>query len=223
VTELLRVLLVDDQPLVRAGLQRLLSPEDGFTIVGECGDGAEALRALAGLDAPADVVCMDVRMRGMDGVEATRRIGELDDPPPVLVLTTFDDDEILWGAVEAGAAGFILKEASAEDLLRAVRCVALGGSWLDPQVTPRVLDAYRREGTLRQRRGAELDKLTAREREVLVLMATGATNAEIAEELSLSETTVKSHVGSVFMKLSARDRAAAIVYAFEHGVARIRP
>jgi DNA-binding NarL/FixJ family response regulator len=158
-------------------------------------------------------------MRGMDGVEATRRIGELEESPPVLVLTTFDDDEILWGAVEAGAAGFILKESSAEDLLRAVRSVALGGSWLDPQVTPRVLDAYRREGTRRQRRSAQLDQLTAREREVLVHMATGATNAEIAEALFVSEATVKSHVGSVFSKLGARDRAAAIVYAFEHGVA----
>jgi DNA-binding NarL/FixJ family response regulator len=222
-SESLRVLLVDDQPLVRAGLQRLLGPEDGFIVVGECSEGAEALRALAALDAPADVVCMDVRMRGMDGVEATRRIGELDDPPPVLVLTTFDDDEILWGAVEAGAAGFILKDASTEDLLRAVRCVALGGSWLDPQVTPRVLAAYRREGARRQRRGAEVEQLTGREREVLALMATGATNAEIAEAMFLSEATVKSHVGNVFMKLGARDRAAAIVYAFEHGVAPNRP
>lgn len=216
---LLRVLLVDDQPLVRAGLHRLLSPADGFEIVGECGDGAEALEALARLDPPPDVVCMDVRMRGMDGVEATRRIGELEDPPPVLVLTTFDDDEILWGAVEAGAAGFILKEASAEDLIRAARTVALGGSWLDPQVTPRVLDAYRRQGTVRQRQGAELEQLTAREREVLVQMATGATNAEIAQALYVSEATVKSHVGNVFMKLGCRDRAAAIVFAFEHGVA----
>jgi DNA-binding NarL/FixJ family response regulator len=223
VTELLRVLLVDDQPLVRAGLQRLLSPADGFTIVGECSDGAEALDALAALDAPVDVVCMDVRMRGMDGVEATRRIGELDDPPPVLVLTTFDDDEILWGAVEAGAAGFILKEASAEDLIRATRTVAQGGSWLDPQVTPRVLDAYRRQGTVRQRHSARLDQITARERDVLVHMATGATNTEIAEALYVSEATVKSHVGNLFMKLEVRDRAAAIVFAFEHGVATIRP
>jgi DNA-binding NarL/FixJ family response regulator len=216
---LLRVLLVDDQPLVRAGLQRLLSPADGFAIAGECSDGAAALEALTAPGARVDVVCMDVRMRGMDGIEATRRIGELDDPPPVLVLTTFDDDEILWGAVEAGAAGFILKEASAEDLIRATRCVALGGSWLDPQVTPRVLDAYRRQGTARQRRSADLDRLTAREREVLVHMAAGATNAEIAEALFVSEATVKSHVGSVFTKLGARDRAAAIVFAFEHGVA----
>ncbi|MGD9694276.1 MAG: response regulator [Thermoleophilia bacterium] len=219
-SEPLRVLLVDDQALVRAGLQRLLSPADGFAVVGECGDGAEALEALTRLERRPDVVCMDVRMRGMDGVEATRRIGELDDPPPVLVLTTFDDDEILWGAVEAGAAGFILKEASAEDLIRAVRTVALGGSWLDPQVTPRVLAAYRRDGAPRQRRGAELEQLTAREREVLVQMATGATNAEIARTLVVSEATVKSHVGNVFMKLGCRDRAAAIVFAFEHGVAR---
>lgn len=216
-TALLKVLLVDDQDLVRAGLQRLLSPADGFDIVGECRDGAEALEALARLDAPVDVVCMDVRMRGMDGVEATRRIGQLDDPPPVLVLTTFDD-EILWGAVGAGAAGFILKESPAEDLIRATRCVALGGSWLDPQVTPRVLDGYRREGIVRQRRHAELDRLTAREREVLAHMATGATNREIAAALFVSEATVKSHVGNVFVKLGARDRAAAIIIALEHGV-----
>ena len=147
---LLRVLLVDDQPLVRAGLQRLLSPADGFAIAGECSDGAAALEALTAPGAQVDVVCMDVRMRGMDGIEATRRIGELDDPPPVLVLTTFDDDEILWGAVEAGAAGFILKEASAEDLIRATRCVALGG----PGSTPRSRLACSTPTAARERPGS---------------------------------------------------------------------
>lgn len=211
---MIRVVLVDDQPLVRAGLQRILSEEEGFAVVAQAGDGAAAIAAVA--DAAADVVLMDVRMRGMDGVEATRRIRELDGPP-VLVLTTFDDDDVLWGAIEAGAAGFVLKEASAEDLIAATRMVASGGGWLDPSVTPRVLAVTRSSGVPRQREADKATGLTDREVDVLRHMATGATNAEIAAALFVSEATVKTHVGSIFSKLAVRDRAAAIVYAYRHG------
>jgi DNA-binding NarL/FixJ family response regulator len=209
------VVLVDDQPLVRAGLQRILSPDDEFEIVAECADGAEALDAVR--THQADVVVMDVRMRGMDGVEATRRLRDIDGPP-VLVLTTFDDDDVLWGAIEAGAAGFALKEASADDLVRATRTVADGGSWIDPIVLPRVLAAYRATVVPHAREERKLEQLTDRELDVLRLMAAGATNAEIARDLVVSAATVKTHVGSIFAKLGTRDRAGAIVLAYQHGV-----
>lgn len=209
------VVLVDDQPLVRAGLQRILSDDEGFTVVAQCGDGASALSALESI--AADIVLMDIRMRGIDGIEATRRIRELDGPP-VLVLTTFDDDDVLWGAIEAGAAGFVLKEASAEDLIAATRTVASGGAWLDPAVTARVLAVTRSTGLPRQRQADKAALLTERELEVLGLMATGATNSEIAGALFVSEATVKTHVGSIFSKLNMRDRAGAIVFAYRHGL-----
>ncbi len=212
---MIAVILVDDQPLVRAGLQRILSEDEGFTVVAECGDGATAVAAIRA--AAADVVVMDVRMRGMDGIEATRQIRALDGPP-VLVLTTFDDDEVLWGAIDAGAAGFVLKEASAEDLIAATRTVASGGAWLDPAVTARVLEVTRSTGLPRQRQADKATLLTDRELDVLRHMATGATNGEIAGALFVSEATVKTHVGSVFSKLGVRDRAGAIVFAYQHGL-----
>ena len=213
---MIRVLLVDDQPLVRAGLRWVLAERDGFAVVAECGDGAEALAAVDAADG-IDVVLMDVRMRGMDGIEATRRLRD-SDGPPVLVLTTFDEDEVLWGAIEAGAAGFVLKEASAEDLIAATRAVAGGGAWLDPAVTPRVLEVTRRQALPRHRAAARADALTDRELDVLRLMATGASNTEIAAALVVTEATVKTHVGSIFAKLGVRDRAGAIVYAYQHGI-----
>jgi DNA-binding NarL/FixJ family response regulator len=211
----IRVALVDDQPLVRAGLGRILAADEGFTIVAECGDGAEAIGALATI--AADVVLMDVRMRGVDGIEATRVLRDRDGPP-VLILTTFDDDDVLWGALEAGAAGFVLKEASAEQLIDATRTVADGGAWLDPAVLPRVLAAYRATVVPRLRQAAKADLLTDRELDVLRGMATGATNTEIARQLYVSEATVKTHVGSIFAKLAVRDRAGAIVFAYQHGL-----
>jgi DNA-binding NarL/FixJ family response regulator len=209
------VVLVDDQPLVRAGLERILSEDEGFTIVAQCADGAAAVAAIRATSAA--VVLMDVRMRGMDGIEATRQIRELGGPP-VLILTTFDDDEVLWGAIDAGAAGFVLKEASAEDLMAATRTIAAGGAWLDPAVTARVLEVTRSTGLPRQRQADKATLLTDRELDVLRHMSTGATNGEIAGALFVSEATVKSHVGSVFSKLGVRDRAGAIVFAYQHGL-----
>jgi len=209
------VALVDDQPLVRAGLERILDAEAGFVIAASCSDGAEILDALRTVQ--ADVVVMDVRMRGVDGIEATRQIRD-QSGPPVLILTTFDDDDVLWGALEAGAAGFVLKEASAEQLIDATRTVASGGAWLDPAVLPRVLATYRATVVPRVRQAARVELLTERELDVLRSMATGATNTEIARTLHVSEATVKTHVGSVFAKLGVRDRAGAIVFAFQHGL-----
>jgi DNA-binding NarL/FixJ family response regulator len=211
----LRVLLVDDQQLVRSGLAVILSSEPGLVVASEAANGE--LGVHAALAVRPDVVLMDVRMPVMDGLEATRRIRDADGPP-VLILTTFDDDEVVWGAVHAGAAGFVLKDAGADDLVAAVRAVAAGGSWLDPRVTPRLLDVLRRAGAGARTPGAELDRLSDREREVLVLMARGATNLEIAAGLYVSERTVKGHISSIFAKLGARDRAAAIVLAYEAGL-----
>ena len=154
----------------------------------------------------------------MDGVEATRRLRARDGAPPVLVLTTFDDDEVLSGALRAGAAGFVLKDAPGEELIRATRVVAAGDAWLDHAVTGRVLTTYRGSAPPVPAAGTRLDELTARELDVLRLLARGATNAEIAETLFVSEATVKSHVGHIFTKLDLRDRPAAIVFAFDHGL-----
>jgi DNA-binding NarL/FixJ family response regulator len=213
---MIRVALVDDQAIVRAGLARILSPEDGFTIVAECSDGRHAVEDLPAVH--PDVVLMDVRMPALDGVTATAELRRLDDPLDVLVLTTFGEDEVLWGAIEAGAAGFVLKDSSAEDLIAAVRAVAEGGAWFDPGVAPRLLERYRSVVAPAARDAARLDELTDREHEVLRLMARGASNAEIGRTLHVAEATVKTHVGSIFTKLGVRDRAAAIVFAYDHGV-----
>ncbi|MFF0487436.1 response regulator [Nocardia sp. NPDC003482] len=209
------MLVVDDQELVRGGLRRILRRRDGF-VVTECADGDEVAAAVAAQ--PPDVVLMDLRMKRVGGIDATRALRARADAPPVLVLTTFDDDQLLSGALRAGAAGFILKDSPAEDLIRAVRTVAGGGSWLDPSVTGRVLSAYRSVRPAPVRAPSRLDELTAREFEVLKLIGRGRVNAEIAAELGISEVTVKSHVGHIFGKLGLRDRAAAIVFAFDHGV-----
>jgi DNA-binding NarL/FixJ family response regulator len=220
---LVRVVLVDDQELVRSGLRRILRRRDGFEIVAECGDGSEVPGTLDALPDGADVVVMDLRMRVVDGITATAGVVGRADGPPVLVLTTFDDDEMLSGALRAGASGFLLKDSSAEDLIRAVRTVADGGHWLDPTVTGRVLDQFRTSAPTGAATAAAVDPLTAREVEVLRAIALGRSNGEIAADLVISELTVKSHVGRIFTKLGLRDRPAAIVYAYDHGLVSPRP
>jgi DNA-binding NarL/FixJ family response regulator len=210
----IRVLVVDDQELVRAGLRGILRTEFGFDVVGECANGGEAIAAAESL-AP-DVVLMDVRMPLVDGVQATRELRRREGSPPVLALTTFDDDEVLAGVLRAGAAGFVLKGVPAEDLHRAVRVVAGGGAWLDPAVTGRVLAIYRSAPPPRAGRDPALDALTSREREVLALIGQGKTNTEIAAGLFVSDGTVKTHINHLFTKLQLRDRAAAVVFAFDH-------
>ncbi len=214
---MIRVLLVDDQELVRAGLRGILRTTFGFEVVGECADGGEVTAAVEAT-AP-DVVLMDVRMPFTDGVQATRRLRQRPGSPPVLALTTFDDDQALAGMLRAGASGFVLKGVPAEDLQRAVRAVAAGGAWLDPAVTARVLAIYR-SAPPASAGGADPDlgALTAREVEVLALIGRGRTNGEIAAELFVSEGTVKTHVNHVFTKLRLRDRAAAVVFAYDHGL-----
>lgn len=212
---MISVALVDDQAIVRSGLARILSPADGFEVVAEFGDGADVVDTdVTGID----VIVMDVRMPRLDGIEATRRVRAGGSGPAVLILTTFDEDDLLWSAIEAGAAGFVLKDTSAASLIAAVGAIAGGGAWFDPAVAPRVLDTYRRLVAPTRQRAQRVDALTDREHEVLVLMARGATNAEIGAALFVGEATVKSHVGNIFTKLGARDRAAAIVYAYDHGV-----
>jgi DNA-binding NarL/FixJ family response regulator len=213
---MIRVALVDDQAIVRAGLARILAPEDGFLVVAQCADGRAAVEQLPALH--PDVVLMDIRMPALDGIAATAKLRAGAEPPVILVLTTFDEDEVLWGAIEAGASGFVLKDSSAEDLIAAVRAVAGGGAWFDPGVAPRVLGEYRRLVAPAAREEERLDSLTEREHEVLRMVARGATNSEIAAELYLAETTVKTHIGNIFTKLGVRDRAAAIVFAYDHGV-----
>jgi len=228
----IRVLVVDDQALVRAGFRTILDSEDGIEVVGEAADGAAAVAAVAEL-AP-DVVCMDVQMPGVDGLEATRRITT--DPAStaaVLVLTTFNREDYLFAALEAGASGFLLKNSSPEQLIEAVQVVARGDALLSPDVTRRVIEAVAASAgraptpaptpapaptaTLHP---DELATLTDREREVLELLAEGISNAEIAQRMWVGEATVKTHVSKVLMKLGLRDRVHAVVYAYEHGVVR---
>jgi DNA-binding NarL/FixJ family response regulator len=215
---ILRVVLVDDQPLVRAGLRVILRRADGFEIAGEAEDGYAALALIPRVR--PDVVVMDLRMKGLDGIETIRRLRADPDAPPILALTTFDDDEALSGALRAGAAGFQLKDAPAEELIRAVWVVAGGGACLDPAVTERVLATYRAAPPRPD--SPVLEALTARERDVFGLLGRGSSNEEIAGALVIGEGTVKTHIHRIFEKLGFRDRAAAIVYAFDHGLVRPR-
>jgi DNA-binding NarL/FixJ family response regulator len=211
----IRVLVVDDQQLVRKGLRSVLD-EGEIEVVGECEDGAQAVEAVRRLR--PDVVLMDVRMRAMDGPEATRRIREEPDAPPVLALTTYDDDDTLEASLTAGAAGFLLKDAPGEEIIRATRSVAAGGGWLDPAVAERVLRVYRGRAGSQREATALLAQLTARELDVLKLIAQGLSNDEIAASLFLSEATVKTHINHLLSKLELRDRAQMIVFAYQHGV-----
>ncbi len=210
----IRVLLADDQDLVRAGFRMILATEPDVQVVGEASDGAQAVELAARL-AP-HVVLMDVQMPGLDGLAATRQV-TAQGGPRVVVLTTFDRDDYLFEALSAGASGFLLKNARPEDLVTAVRAVARGDALLSPEVTRRVLDRFASRSTGSQRPYL-VESLTERELEVLRLIAHGDSNAEIAQRLFLGEATVKTHVSRVLMKLGVRDRVQAVVFAYESGV-----
>jgi DNA-binding NarL/FixJ family response regulator len=210
------VVVVDDQAMVRAGFRSLLEDEPGLDVVGEAADGEEAVTVVKRLR--PDVVLMDIRMPSLDGLEATRSLIAAGVPSRVLVLTTFDVDEYVFGALRAGASGFLLKDAPAEELIAAVRTVAAGDALLAPAVTRRVIEEFVRLPEPARELPAELERLTPRELEVLLLLARGLSNPEIARELVVSETTAKTHVGHVLMKLDLRDRVQAVVYAYESGL-----
>ena len=216
----IRVVVVDDQALVRAGFRMILEAEADLDVVGEAGDGLEAVELVA--QARPDVVLMDIRMPNLDGVEATARVvaGPADGSVPrVIILTTFDLDEYVFAALRAGASGFLLKDTPAETLVEAVRTVASGDALLAPSVTRRVIEQFaERPPDPSRSPPLDLGSLTSREHEVLVLMARGLSNAEIAAEIFVGETTVKTHVGRVLMKLGLRDRVQAVVLAYESGL-----
>lgn len=213
---MIRVLVVDDQALVRAGFRMILEAEDDLVVVGEAADGIEAVELVE--RAAPDVVLMDIRMPRLDGVEATQRIMSARSHARVLVLTTFDLDEYVYAALQAGASGFLLKDTPPERLVDAIRIVAAGDAELAPSITRRLLGQFVASRPSAVAPPPWLAQLTERELEVLTLMARGRTNAEIADELYLGETTVKTHVGRVLMKLGARDRVQAVVMAYEAGV-----
>ncbi|WP_366181187.1 response regulator transcription factor [Actinomyces timonensis] len=211
-----RVLLVDDQMLIRAGFRTILESEPGLEVAGEAANGAEALDLAARLD--PDVICMDVQMPVMDGIAATRELVARGCRAAVLILTTFDRDDFLFETLDAGASGFLLKTAEAEKLIEAVQVLGRGDALLMPEVTRRVLTRY--SGTQGAGRGARApSELTEREVDTLRCLARGMTNAEIAAELYVSTETVKTHVSSILAKLGLRDRVAAVIWAFKHGIA----
>jgi DNA-binding NarL/FixJ family response regulator len=221
---LIRVVVVDDQAVIRTGLRTMLEHETDLTIVGEAGNGTEAVDLVA--RARPDVVLMDVRMPEVDGIEATRRIlaGGTPSPPAVLVLTTFDDDEYVFGALRAGAAGFLLKDAGPDVLVAAVRTVAAGDALVDPSVTRRLVERWvaleASSAPTPRPVPAAVGTLSAREREILVGLARGRTNRGLADDLIVSEATVKTHVSNLLTKLGVRSRVQAVVIAYEAGVVR---
>jgi DNA-binding NarL/FixJ family response regulator len=214
------IVLVDDQELLRMGFRMVLDAQPDLELVGEAGDGEEALEVVERLQ--PDVVLMDVRMPGIDGVETTRRLVQRGGRSRVIILTTFDLDEYAYAALRAGASGFLLKDAQPADLLSAIRAVASGDSVVAPSTTRRLLESLAHQLPDPERAAPvadpRLDEVTPREREVLIAVARGLSNAEIAEELVLSEATVKTHVGRVLAKLALRDRVQIVVYAYERGL-----
>ena len=214
-----RVLIADDQALVRAGFRMILDAEEDIAVVGEASDGVEAVEQARRLD--PDVVLMDIRMPELDGIEATRRVvaGGGDSPARVLMLTTFDLNEYVYEALRAGASGFLLKDVPPEQLAAGIRVVAQGEALLAPSITKRLIQEFASAAPASTTPPKGLDELTARELEVFKLVARGLSNAEIAAELIVSETTVKTHVARMLMKLGLRDRVQAVVLAYEHGVA----
>ena len=212
-----RVLIVDDQALVRTGFRMILEAEPDIEVVGEAGDGVQAIEEARRLE--PDVVLMDVRMPELDGIEATRRLlANGAGTTKVVMLTTFDMDEYVYDALRAGASGFLLKDVPPEQLIDGIRAVANGDALLAPSITRRLIEEFVRSAPSRTEPPAGLDELTTREVEVLRLIARGFSNAEIAKELFVSETTVKTHVAHVLMKLNVRDRVQAVVLAYESGI-----
>jgi DNA-binding NarL/FixJ family response regulator len=212
---MIRVLIADDQELVRTGFRVILNAEPDLEVVGEASDGRETIEAVSSLS--PEVVLMDIRMPNLDGIEATRRIVKGDRSPRVLILTTFDLDEYVYEALRAGASGFLLKDAGADELLHAVRLVAAGEALLSPSITRRLIEDYARRPPAREQPAA-LAELTARELEVLRLIARGLSNGDIARELFVGDATVKTHVARIFAKLDLHDRAQAVVLAYESGL-----
>ena len=212
------VLIVDDDKLMRAGLRAVLSSDDEIAVVGEAGDGRAAIDSARRL-AP-DVVLMDVRMPSMDGITATREVLRVAPDVRVVIVTTFEEDDYVFGALSAGASGFLLKRTSPEELIAAIHTVAEGEALLSPSVTRRVIERMAHEPTLGQPDDGRLEELTGRERDVLELIAAGLTNAEIAERLGIEESTVKTHVKRILMKLALRDRVQAVIFAYETGLIR---
>ena len=215
----IRVAIIDDQALVRGGFAVMLGLQDDIEVVAEAGDGAAAIE-IARTHRP-DVILMDIRMPGMDGIAATKAIVDSADwPVKVLILTTFDPDEYVYNALRAGASGFVLKDISPEDLVAAVRTVADGGALLAPSVTRRLISRFSAPPSLDSTVVSRLDRLTGREREVLVAVATGSSNIEIAEDLFVGAATVKSHVSSILTKLGLNNRAQAVAFAYESGLVK---
>ncbi|MFI5670574.1 response regulator [Streptomyces sp. NPDC051704] len=215
----IKVMIADDQMMVRQGFTVLLNAQPDIEVVGQAVDGADAVAKVAELG--PDVVLMDIRMPGMGGIEATSVITAVPDSgPKVLVLTTFDLDEYVYEALRAGASGFLLKDASADQLAEAVRVVAAGEALLSPNITKRLITEFSRMGAPRAPSRARIDELTERETEVLSLIAQGLSNAEIAGHLVVAEQTVKTHVGRILVKLGLRDRTQAAVFAYETGLVR---
>jgi DNA-binding NarL/FixJ family response regulator len=215
-----RVLIVDDDDLMRAGLRGVLSSDEGIEVVGEASDGRDALYRARLLE--PEVVLMDVRMPDLDGIAATRELLAVSPDVRVVVLTTFEQDDYIFGALSAGASGFLLKRTKPEDLITAIHTVADGEALLSPSVTSRVIERIAHDPAPDAERDERLDELTAREREVLELIARGLSNAEIADELTIEASTVKTHVKNVLSKLGVRDRLQAVIFAYESGLARPR-
>ena len=213
---MIRVIIADDQPLVRTGLRTVLETEPDIKVVGEAADGEQAVSLCS--REHADVVLMDVRMPRMDGLSAARRLSELGAPTRIVMLTTFDLDEYVYEALRLGASGFILKDATADQLVSAIRVAADGNAMLAPTVTRRLIAEFGERFAERQRHRPKLDALTEREREVLGLIGSGLSNGEIATRLHLSETTVKTHVGHILSKLDLRDRVQAVIVAHDAGL-----
>jgi DNA-binding NarL/FixJ family response regulator len=216
--EPVRVLLVDDDDLMRAGLKAVLSSDDAIEVVGEAADGRAALDEVRALS--PDVVLMDVRMPDLDGISATREVLASSPEVKVLILTTFEQDDYIFGALNAGASGFLLKRTSPEELIAANHTVAVGDSLLSPSVTRRVIDRMAQQPATEKPYDERLDELTPREREVLAQVARGLSNTEIADVLYIEESTVKTHVKRILMKLHLRDRVQAVIFAYESGLAR---